>query len=463
MHIAPARTFRPRLTPLVLTGSLVASSACVASDPRFGAAHVREELHRQVASSAPALAEPMAATWPPDVDPADGIDEREAVELALWNNPGFQEALAATGFSQADLAQAGLLPNPALSVLFPLGPKQLEFAVGLPFDVLWLRPRRLALARREAERVVQLVVQAGLDLVRDVRVASADLALARDEARLAEQSLSLRTELAEIAQRRLEMGDASELEAAAARLDTYRAREEAQRADFAADRALRLWRQLLGPPLAVGEALFLAPAAEPSCGGDPDALWQEALANRADLSAAGLTVKAASARAGLARAEIFALTGTLDANGSGAKGFEAGPGLGVALPILNQNQAARARAAAERARAFASRDALRARVRQDLEDALARVHRAIDARSAWRGSGLAAAAEVLGGTRAAYGAGELPYLLLLDANRSWLEAQQADARLRAEHRRACAELERTIGRRLDPAPGTASAERRRRR
>ncbi|KAB2840724.1 hypothetical protein F9K50_05280, partial [bacterium] len=71
---------------------------------------------------------PRETAVPPGVHPEDGIDEDEAVAWALWNNAAFQEAIATLGYQRADLVQAGLLPNPVFSVLFPLGPKQLEFA-----------------------------------------------------------------------------------------------------------------------------------------------------------------------------------------------------------------------------------------------------------------------------------------------------------------------------------------------
>src|SRR5262245_21113423 len=81
---------------------------------------------------------------PADVTLDDGLTEREAVAVALWNNPAFQEALADLQIQRAELVQAGLLSNPVLSVLFPLGPKQLEFAAKMPLEALWLRPGRVA-------------------------------------------------------------------------------------------------------------------------------------------------------------------------------------------------------------------------------------------------------------------------------------------------------------------------------
>jgi hypothetical protein len=56
----------------------------------------------------------------------------EAVAVALWNNAAFQASLNDLGFARADLAEAGLLANPVLSLLLPVGPKQLEATLRWP-------------------------------------------------------------------------------------------------------------------------------------------------------------------------------------------------------------------------------------------------------------------------------------------------------------------------------------------
>ena len=73
---------------------------------------------------------------PPGVVVDDGLTQDEAVALALWNNPDFQVQLADPGFARADLLEAGLLQNPVLSLLLPIGPKQLEATLRWPIEVL---------------------------------------------------------------------------------------------------------------------------------------------------------------------------------------------------------------------------------------------------------------------------------------------------------------------------------------
>jgi cobalt-zinc-cadmium efflux system outer membrane protein len=429
----------------------------VTTDPRLGADAVRAQIAQPAARPG---AEPRALpepAWPPGVTLEDGVTEDEAVELALWNNAGFQAALAMLGFSRADLAQAGLLPNPTLSLLFPLGAKQLEFSVAFAADVLWLRPRRIEAARKDGARAAQALVQSGLDLVRDVRVASAELALAQERVRIAEAAQALRAEVGTIAQRRLALGDASELESVAAHVDALRAREEAVRAREAAQQAQVRWQTLLGLPLHERTCVLEAEAGAPDCAGDYAELWRQTLSARPDLRAAELGLEAAGARAGLATAEIFALTVILDANGS--KGFEAGPGLGIALPLLSQNQGQRLRARAELERASASYAALVHAAHLELVAALGGARAAAGELRAVEQEIAPRVHTAVEQARAAYAAGSVPYLAVLEAMRQDLAVRSRASELAAESRRSCAELDRSIGRRVDELRPQPTAQR----
>lgn len=428
--------------------ALAATAGCVTADPALESEAVRAQIALLPASPARqprALPEPVQ---PPGVVLADGITESEAVELALWNNAAFQEALATLGFSRADLAQAGMLPNPTLSLLFPVGPKQLEFAVAFSLDVFWLRSQRVAVARADGARAAQALVQSGLDLVRDVRVASAELALDEERVRIADASQALRIEIGAIAEQRLALGDASELETAAARIDALVAREDAARAREAARQAQQRWQTLLGLALREPAPSLVLASGEPSCASDPAELWRQTLSARPDLRAAELAVEAAGNRAGLATAEIFTLTAILDANAKGSKGFEAGPGVALALPVLSQNQGQRLRARAELERAGAAYVSLTHRAYLELGTALGRAQEAAREQRAVREEIAPRAAEALEQAHAAYAAGGAPYLAVLEAMRQDLFVQARDSELLAESRRSCAELDRSVGRRV---------------
>ena len=157
-----------------------------------GEARVQGELRERVQLE-PSEQQPLAE--PPSED--------ALVAAALRNNAAFRGALADLGIAEAEWLRAGGLPPLTFSLLFPLGPKQIEYAAKFPVDVLWLRPKRVAAAKRDWEATAEIVVQHGLDLVRDVRVACAYVAAARGRA---EHSRDDESEYADYAGRRYRAG-----------------------------------------------------------------------------------------------------------------------------------------------------------------------------------------------------------------------------------------------------------------
>ena len=138
---------------------------------------------------------------PPNVAVNDGLTSEEAVAIALWNSPSFQATLADLGIARADVVEAGLLRNPVLSLLFPVGQKQLEWTLQFPIDVIWQRPKRIAAAQLNAQAVGERLVWDGLTLVAQTRTAHAD-------AVIADRRLQLTTEIADLAQRLASITDA---------------------------------------------------------------------------------------------------------------------------------------------------------------------------------------------------------------------------------------------------------------
>jgi hypothetical protein len=63
----------------------------------------------------------LPADIPSGIRLDDGLTPDEAVAVALWNNAAFQVSVSALGFARADLLEAGVLTNPVLSLLFPVG------------------------------------------------------------------------------------------------------------------------------------------------------------------------------------------------------------------------------------------------------------------------------------------------------------------------------------------------------
>ncbi len=393
------------------------------------------------------LAPAGAAALPPEVGLGDGLTEDEAAAIALWNNPAFQADLAALGVARADLAEAGLLRNPVLSLLFPLGPKQLEFTLTWPVEALWQRPQRVNFARLEVERVAEGLVQNGLNLARDARQAHAEALLAERRARLLEESAGLRGEIAGIADARLRSGDISELEANEVRLDAARARDAAARAGHERTVARDRLRGLLGLIVESPEFELTASTAVVSAPGKEGDVLKAAYAARPDLRAAELAMESAAERAKWERSRIAQLAALLDFNERGSRGAEGGPGVAAEGPVFDWNQGGRGRAAAEVERAARQYTAVRQRITLEVKESLQRYEEARESAARWQKEILPRLAEAAAITEQALAAGDVSYLALLAGRRALADGQLQAAEAEAAVRRAQAELERSVGRR----------------
>lgn len=384
------------------------------------------------------------------------LSEDGAVTLALLNNAAFHEQLAGLGLSRADVIQAGLIANPDAQVLFPLGPKQLEATVTAPIESLWLRGPRVRAAQNLSDQKAAGLTQLALDLIRDVRLAYAELDLAKRRLALFEESSALRARVASIARARVRAGDALRLEEVTAQVDAVRAEQEARSLAHGVRIAEERLRALLG---AGRERVPLVTAALPDAAlvdWDVESLVAGAVAGRPDVRAAEIGVTAARERAALARYDWLNVSAIGDANEDGDEGFEAGPGVKFTLPLFNQNQGNIARADAEAELAARRHQTLVDRVILDVREAAVRYAQARDDLSAWRGRILPALAEVVELAGRAYENGETPLVQVLDTNRQLLDGRAREAQLVADLRRARAELERSVGRRLDVSAAVAS-------
>ena len=403
--------------------------------------------------------EPGKLMLPSTVSLEDGLSEDEAVTLALWNNALFRETLADLGLSRADLVQAGMLPNPTFSMLIPVGAKPLELTAKYPLEILWLRPRRVAAAKLDYERTAQRLVQSGLDLIRDVRVAFAEVLLAGQRLQFAEETVTLNQSIAGLSQARLKAGDASELEAGNASVDVWQAQEQVARLRQDAQLSRERLRHLLGLGREQSIARLVDSALPAQAAPELNLLLTNALAARPDLKAAEIGLEAAGKRIGLARAEVFSLAVGINAKeiGSGAnQQFLAGPTVDLAVPILNQNQGGVAQAQAKLEKAARQYFTVRDRIMLEVVEAHTRLAQARESHDLWRERILPPLEESVRQAGKAYEAGNVSYLFVLETSRKLQEARLKAATAAADVRRATAELERSIGQRIETVTAPAN-------
>ncbi len=435
----------PLASVLIAALLLGTTGGCATSGGVASPVQIAERIEQTTGQKPRVL--PGAPELPSGINPAGGLTPDEAVAIALWNNPDFQGSLADLGLARADVAQAGLLRNPVLSLLLPWGPKQLEATARWPIDAIWQRPKRLAAARAGASAVAERIVSGGLALVADVRLAHADLLAADERVAVAGAAAALARRIAGIVRKRFDAGDISQLESDTAATDAKRADEDAARAaldvTLAADRLHQL--MAIGDRLPV-IALRAVDGPEPLRGCDAlHALERDALAARPELRAAEIELEAAALRVGWEKTRAFTLVAVLDANAQGKEGFEMGPGLDSDLGLFDRNQAGVMRAGAELERARSRYVAARLQVVREVRDAHAQLAQSARALAAWRDDIVPGAVRQAGQTERAYDAGELPLLSALDASRRLAESRARELDAAAAVRRARIILARSTG------------------
>ena len=378
----------------------------------------------------------------------DGIDEDEAVAIALWNNAQFQADLLQLGIARADLITAGMIKNPAFSLLFPIGPKQLEWSLNLPAELIWQRPNRVSMAKLNVEMVAENLVQNGLGLVRDVLMGYAGLVQAEQQAEIYEEEVKLQDEIVTIAESRLKVGDISEVEATAIHLEAARTKENLIRSANETELRLLSLKQLLGLILEDTE-ISLSPAEyQTDKEMSLDSLLATAYATRPDLRAAELSIEAAGKRLGWERSKIFMLTAVLDANAEGKEGYEMGPGLQTEIPLFNWNQGGRSRADAQLEQASKLYLAKKQQIALQVRTAYSNYTASRHILALLKNVTISNAQKASENAEKAYMLGDISYLELLEFRRQLLNARLREVEADANLKRTQAELLFSIG--FDP-------------
>jgi len=402
---------------------------------------------------------PCQTRVPSGVILEDGLSEDEAVLTALSNNSAFQATLAQLGAAGGDAVQASLLANPQFLTYLPSGAKEGQYTLYAPIESYLLRPARVKVANREYRRVGEQLVQNGLNLSRDVRLAYADWVLAKEQTNLANEAQQIRDQISSLTNDRLKDGDISELETIAAKVDALNAKANlgVQRASIniaGARLATLIGLPQLEQPLVPGE--LVAPILPVQT---EEELIQEALACRPDLHSAKWAVAAASERSRLSRWLWLRLDGILDVRDirDGRSLTFSGSGLRFDVPIFNRNQGGILRADWELNGAMHNRDAISDQIIADVRTAYRQLDQAYKNLTILKQDVEPALVESLQIAKKGFEDGGSDYLIVLQTTTQYLTAKGQILAQTAACNRAVAELERSVGRSLI-APPLAAAE-----
>jgi len=394
---------------------------------------------------------PCREVVPSGVILEDGLDEVEAVATGLANNSLFQAALAQLGMAGGDSVQASLIANPQVQMYFPSGAKEGQYTIYAPIESYFLRPTRVKIANREYRRIGDQLVQNGLNVARDIRLAYIDLALVTEQSRLATEAVGIREGIANLTRDRFKDGDISELETIASKVDALNAKaiNGVQQQNVSISRA-RL-ASLLGIPTVVTplEPTALETTNVPEL--DEQQLIETALACRPDYHAARWAVAAASERSHLSRWIFWRADSVLDVR-HGPGYARTGTGLRFDLPIFNRNQGGILRADWELNGAMHMRDAIRDQIYQDVRVACRQLSQAKANLIILESEVLPNLSEAVTIAEKSFADGGTDYLLVLQTTTLYLDARGRILDQRAMLKRGIAELERSVGRSLNAAP-----------
>ena len=391
------------------------------------------------------LSTDASVALPPGISLDRPLSSDDAAAIALWKNTQLQVDLAALGLARGDVIDAGLLRNPLLDMLFPVGLKPFELLLNFPVDSFWARPRRVEASQTAYNQLAQSLVQNGLNTVRDARLAHADLMLAQTRLTAAEQVAALRKRIVELTNARLRAGDISELEAMAARTEEATAAEQLVRLRHDVELASERLRILLGLAL---EHVSVAAVSDPvTSAPPPDAsdLLEKALRMRPDLRAAELSIAAATKRAGWERSRILVIVAQLSSKGIGTHGILTGPGLSAGIPIFNRNQGLIARADADVEAASRQYLNLKQRVAFEVYEARELLVQAQELLARLREQVLPPLRQTAVLAEQQYQEGDVSYLFVLEQSRGLVDAELRVADAEAAVRRSVAQLERSVG------------------
>ena len=230
------------------------------------------------------------------------LDVESAVQVALFNNKGLQASLYELGISEADLVQAGRLPNPKFSMLYARNNGDYKIEQALTFNIFSLltMPKVLEIERLNFEKTKQEVALNVLRLAYQTRLAYFNAVAANEQLAYSQQVTQSAQASAEMAKRMVKAGNWNQLELAReqgfyadALLDKLAAKQKQSAADEALSR-------LLG--VSVNQLLLQKRLPDlPKTLADSGRFEKEAFEQRLDLQAARLKVQNLAKQLGLTK------------------------------------------------------------------------------------------------------------------------------------------------------------------
>ncbi|MFY8085789.1 MAG: TolC family protein, partial [Rubrivivax sp.] len=302
---------RARLSGLAVLFLTLTGCASLSPDGGFGAVE---------RATAQRLGSPAQLVWVRQPQDLERIGQRvgellarplgmdDAVQIALLNNRGLQSAYAELGITEAEVVQAGRLPNPGISLGRVTKGDEVELERGIHFNVARLvaLPLVQRVEARRLEQVRTMVALQVLSLAADTQKAWVHAVAAEESVRYSRQVMQAAEASAELARRMAQVGNFNKLQQAReqvfyadAAVNLVRAEQQQRAARERLTRLLGLWG---------AQTSFKLPERLPDLPRQPRELpdiERIALTQRLDVQAARSGAEATAQNLGLTRTTRF--------------------------------------------------------------------------------------------------------------------------------------------------------------
>ena len=342
----------PRLLALIASAALLGGCANLSPDSGFGTVQdlTREKLGKDLqmqrsSTDASAIAERVSALL------AKPLSMEDAVQIALLNNRGLQANFQELGITEAEVVQAGRLPNPGFSFGRSSRGDEREIERGLHFNLarLLALPMIRSLEARRLQQTQGQVALAVLSTAADTRKAYLLAVAAGQTVLYSRQVMQAAEASAELARRMAAVGNFNRLQQAReqgfyaeAALGLARAQQAQRAARERLTRLMGLWGD---------QAVFVLPERLPDLPAEPvdqPDIERQALAQRLDVQGARAGAEQTARNLGLTRTTRFVnvLELGLVRNSSNEAPTQKGWELSLELPLFDWGDARVARAEA---------------------------------------------------------------------------------------------------------------------
>lgn len=424
-------------------------AACVSTDATSDIERSQQLLAERAGLAADWLSPiEAAAAW----DMAVPLSADTAVAAAIARSPELRAQVEEVARSRAELVQAGLLPNPivSLSLGFPIAGADGGTSIGASLvqnlATVFSIGRRKDAATADLEQAVLMLSDQAVAIAAETRTLHARIEFADRAATYAEESAALLGRSLEITRRRMDAGEASRLDLNRVQVLHLQAEVEASQLRADSDAARRELLVRIGQPEADAGFGVEAGGAEDAEIPPEAVIIAAAASQRLDVAAAMAGARAAAERAGIAdRSRLTMVDAGAHYEREDNGRDMLGPAVAISIPIFDTGDAAVAVAMAE-ARA-AEHLAERARQAAIGQARVAWVRAKADAEAAARFETdiVRLADDNLGLAQRAYDAGEEDLTVLLETQRSRLATKLDLLRLRERAVKSRIELARAVG------------------